>query len=69
VVSTCRAGPRSGSRGGSKPGVLTLGYLATNSKGQAFVVIAMLSDPTAALSPSEEPGLQAIVRGAFDLIR
>ncbi len=49
--------------------MLTLGYLATNSKGQAFVVIAMLSDPTAALSPSEEPGLQAIVRGAFDLIR
>ena len=39
-------------KGGSEPGVLTLGYLATNSKGQTFVVAAMLSDPAAALSPS-----------------
>ena len=30
-------------KGGSEPGVLTLGYLATNSKGQTFVVVAMLS--------------------------
>ena len=39
-------------KGGSEPGVLTLGYLATNSKGQTFVVVAMLSNPTAALPPS-----------------
>ena len=39
-------------KGGSEPGVLTLGYLATNSKGQTFVVVAMLNDPAAALSPS-----------------
>ena len=56
-------------KGGSEPGVLTLGYLATNSKGQTFVVVAMLSDPAAALSPSATPELLAIVRGAFELIR
>jgi hypothetical protein len=56
-------------KGGSEPGVLTLGYLATNSKGQTFVVAAMLSNPAAALSPSAEPGLLAIVRGAFGLVR
>jgi len=56
-------------KGGSEPGVLTLGYLATNSKGQTFVVVAMLSNPAATLPPSAEPGLLAIVRGAFELIR
>jgi beta-lactamase class A len=56
-------------KGGSEPGVLTLGYLATNSKGRTFVVVAMLSDPTAALSPSATPELLAIVRGAFELAR
>jgi hypothetical protein len=56
-------------KGGSEPGVLTLGYLATNIKGQTFVVVAMLNDPAAALSPSAEPGLLAIVRGAFELVR
>jgi beta-lactamase class A len=56
-------------KGGSEPGVLTLGYLATNSKGQTFVVVAMLSDPSAALPPSAEAGLLAIVQGAFGLVR
>jgi hypothetical protein len=56
-------------KGGSEPGVLTLGYLATNSKGQTFVVVVMLSDPAAALSPSATPELLAIARGAFELVR
>jgi beta-lactamase class A len=56
-------------KGGSEPGVLTLGYLATNSEGQTFVVVAMLSDPAAALPPSAGPGLLAIVRAAFVLVR
>jgi len=56
-------------KGGSEPGVLTLGFLATNSKDQTFVVVAMLSDPAAALSPSATPELLAIVRGAFELAR
>jgi beta-lactamase class A len=56
-------------KGGSEPGVLTLGYLATNSTGQTFVVVAMLSDPAAALPPSAQAGLLAIVQGAFHLVR
>jgi beta-lactamase family protein len=56
-------------KGGSEQGVLTLGYLATNSKGQTFVVVAMLSDPSAALPPSATAGLLAIVQGAFRLVR
>ena len=56
-------------KGGSEPGVATAGYLATNSKGQTFVVVVMLSDRAAALSPSTPTGLLAIVRGAFELVR
>jgi beta-lactamase class A len=56
-------------KGGSEPGVATIGYLATNSKGQTFVVVAMLSDPAAALPPSTPTVLLAIVRGAFELVR
>jgi Beta-lactamase enzyme family len=56
-------------KGGSEPGVATVGYLATNSKGQTFVVVVMLSDPAAALSPSTPTGLLAMVRGAFALVR
>jgi beta-lactamase class A len=55
-------------KGGSEPGVLTMGYLATNSNGQTFVVVAMLSDPATALSPSAMLGLLAITRGAFELV-
>jgi Beta-lactamase enzyme family/ORF 12 gene product N-terminal len=56
-------------KGGSEPGVLTLGYLATDSKGQTFVVVAMLSDPSAGLPPSATAGLLAIAQGAFGLVR
>ncbi|HEY6310148.1 MAG TPA: serine hydrolase [Streptosporangiaceae bacterium] len=56
-------------KGGSEPGVATAGYLATNSKGQTFVVVVMLSDPAAALSPSTPTRLLAMVRGAFELVR
>jgi beta-lactamase class A len=55
-------------KGGSEPGVLTMGYLATNSNGQTFVVVAMLSDPATALAPSAVLGLLAIVQGAFELV-
>jgi len=56
-------------KGGSEPGVLTLGYLATNSKGQTFVVVGMLADPTAAPPPQATAGLLAIAQGAFGLVR
>lgn len=46
-----------------------VGYLAANSKGQTFVVVAMLSDPAAALPPSTPTGLLAIIRGAFELLQ
>ena len=54
---------------GSEPGVATVGSLATNSKGQTFVVVAMLSNPSATLPPSAQAGLLAIIRGAFELVR
>jgi len=56
-------------KGGNQPGVATLGYLATNSKGQTFVVVAMLSNPAAELPPSALPGLAAIAQAAFQLVR
>ena len=56
-------------KGGSEPRSAHRGYLATNSKGQAFVVTAMLSDPAVVLSPSAEPGLLAITQAAFELVR
>ena len=56
-------------KGGSGPGVLTLGYLATNSNGQTVVVTGMLSDPAADLSPSAPAGLLAIAQSAFELVR
>jgi len=54
-------------KGGSDPGVLTLGYLSTNSKDQTFVVVAMLANPAAALPPQAIVVLQEIVRAAFEL--
>ena len=55
-------------KGGSEPGVLTLGWLATNSQGQTFVVEAMVADPDAALSPDSIPQLRELSRQAFDLL-
>jgi len=55
-------------KGGSEPGVLTLGYMATNRKGQTFVVSAMLSNATAALPPSSTFALVDAVAGAFGLM-
>jgi hypothetical protein len=55
-------------KGGSEPGVLTVGYLATNSKGQTFVVSAMLSNATGTLTPSATPALLEAVVGAFGLL-
>jgi hypothetical protein len=55
-------------KGGSEPGVLTLGYLATDSRGQTFVVSAMLSNADAALAPSATLALLDVVVGAFALL-
>ncbi len=55
-------------KGGSEPGVLTLGYLATNSKKQTFMVSAMVSSATAALAPSATLVLLTAAGGAFGLM-
>ena len=55
-------------KGGSEPGVMTVGYMATNSKGQTFVVSAMLSNATAALAPSATFALLEAVESAFGLM-
>ena len=56
-------------KGGSEPGVLTLGWLATNRHGTTFVVEAMVSNPDAVLSTSSIPDLVALAREAFGLLR
>jgi hypothetical protein len=55
-------------KGGSEPGVLTLGFMATDAKGRTFVVSAMLSNPGAALAPSATVALLEAVVGAFGLM-
>ena len=56
-------------KGGSEPGVTTLGYRAETVGGQRVVVIAMLEDPTAALPASTTITLLALVEAAFALVR
>jgi hypothetical protein len=55
-------------KGGSEPGVLTLGYLAKNAKGRSFVVSAMISNPAATLPTDATMQLLAVARGAFGLV-
>jgi hypothetical protein len=60
--------PRVWFKGGSEPGVLTLGWLATNRHGQTFVVQAMVSNPDAVLSATSITDLVAIAKDAFGLL-
>jgi len=55
-------------KGGSEPGVLTLGWLATNGDGTTFVVEAMVSNPDAALAPDSIKDLVALAQEAFALL-
>ncbi len=55
-------------KGGSEPGVLTLGYRAESSRGRSVVVVAMVEDPTEALPAIVPLELLSIVRGAFGLL-
>jgi hypothetical protein len=55
-------------KGGSEPGVLTVGWLATTAEGRTFVVQAMVSDPDAALAESAIPALVDLGRDAFALL-
>jgi hypothetical protein len=55
-------------KGGSEPGVLTLGWLATNRHGKTFVVEAMVSNPDAVLAADSIPDLVSIAQRAFGLL-
>jgi hypothetical protein len=55
-------------KGGSEPGVLTLGWLATNRAGDTFVVEAMVSNPDAALADDSITDLVALAGDAFGLL-
>ncbi len=54
-------------KGGSEPGVLSLNYLATTTKGTSYVVSVLASDPRFALSSSATTTLLGAVKGAFEL--
>jgi beta-lactamase class A len=55
-------------KGGSEPGVLTLGYLARDTAGQTYVVVALTEDPRRALAADATTDLLATVAGAFALL-
>lgn len=56
-------------KGGSEPGVLTLGWLATTSDGETFVVEAMVLNPDAALADDAITDLVDLATDAFGLLR
>lgn len=60
--------PRVWFKGGSEPGVLTLGYLARDSSGGTYVVVAMLENTKKPVASSTLLGL-GVVSGALDLLR
>jgi hypothetical protein len=55
-------------KGGSEPGVLTLGWLATDSHGRTFVVEAMVSNPDTNLSADSITKLVALSKTSFSLL-
>jgi Beta-lactamase enzyme family len=57
-------------KGGSEPGVLTLGFYAERATGERMVVVTMVSDTTRAFD--EQPAaveLESLTRGAFALMK
>ena len=61
--------PRVWFKGGSEPGVLTLGYLARDSSGKTCVVILMLANPKRNIPSSATLMALGVVRGALNLLR
>lgn len=55
-------------KGGSEPGVLTLGYLARRTDGTSDVVVAMAEDPSAPLDGTATIRMQTVVKAAFGLL-
>jgi hypothetical protein len=57
-------------KGGSEPGVLTLGFYAKRLNGERAVVVMMVSNPTEAIDEqSTVLELEALIRGAFGLLK
>jgi Beta-lactamase enzyme family/ORF 12 gene product N-terminal len=54
-------------KGGSEPGVLTLGYLARSAGGQVVVAVLELSDPRNTITASAELRALSIMHAAFAL--
>lgn len=64
-----KAWPTVWHKGGSEPGVLSMGYLARDAAGRTYVVTALTGDPRTALD--ENPAgaeLLALVRGSFAML-
>jgi hypothetical protein len=55
-------------KGGSEPGVLTLGWLARNRAGERFVVEAMVSNPDTPLATDSITDLVDVGKRAFGLL-
>ena len=55
-------------KGGSEPGVLTLGYLARDSSGKTYVVVMMLDNATKPIAPSATLTGLGVITGAFNLV-
>jgi beta-lactamase class A len=62
------AWPRIWFKGGSENGVLTLGYLGRDAKGNTYVVIALTSNRTQDLGKAATVQLVGVVSGAFLLL-
>lgn len=54
-------------KGGSEPGVLTLNYMATTTKGQSYVVSVIAENPTHTIGPTATGTLLGAIRGAFQI--
>jgi hypothetical protein len=57
-------------KGGSEPGVLTLGYLARDNGGQSFVVVVLTEDTAKPVQESAAVEIQArdVISGALGLM-
>jgi hypothetical protein len=61
--------PRIWFKGGSEPGVLTLGYLARDNSGKTYVVIMMLDNKKKAIASSSTLLGLGVAAGALNLLR
>jgi hypothetical protein len=55
-------------KGGSEPGVLAVGWLATDRYGRTFVVEAMTENPDAVLAADSIPNIVDVAEATFGLL-